>query len=394
MTSAGFQLPGVGQAVAAPTISRVTVGTVGPQAQTKTLTREAIERHIASAQKAGPLEYWQVAKPTRRLKLTNAVNYVNQHPEYANAPADNHFVYWEQYRVVGTVNDIANAFRQAGVPIDANTVRAQALDPLNPQHRAAIEAATASAPAAEKPKAKHSLEEYVKIGKAIKESGKQPSGVTAVRGTVGARGGRSPEANLARLQAEFTQMMGEVLSGREPARVFDVSKFDVTKRSGARKAPAPKSPRATAIRPVINVNGRPVAVPIIAQPAGAENFRNFVMTVVPGTPYAQYADEILVGFSARPAYVEPLAPTISVLPATATFPTVVQPSMTAMQQLAGSPRSVSPPGSPRVGGTPTALPMVGGLPTVGGGLPMVSGLPTVGRPATTGFQLPTVGSRQ
>jgi len=407
----GFQLPGVGQiggvapvgAPAQPAITGITVGTTAPTAQVRMLTQEAIGRHIANAQKAGPLVYWQVARPARQLKLTGAITYVNRN--FAAQPPDNRFVYWERYRVAGLVSDIVNAFRQAGVNVTPEMVRSEALDPLNPEHRARIEGVTAAAPAVEKPKAKHTFEEYIQIGQALKASAKAQAGVPTVKGVPTARGGRSPEANRARLVAELTQAMQTVLAGMEVPRVFDVTKFDPTKFSGARKVAPPKSARATAIRPMINVQGRMVALPIIAQPAGAGNFRAFIQTVLAATPYAQYGDDAIAAFNARlqpitmaPQFAQfmpkiaPAAPMAPQYPEAGPFPTYGGvPSV--MEQLGGvrsgsvSPRSgaVSPAGAafqlPQVGGA--GLPTVGGvaLPTVGG-----AALPAVG-----GVSLPRVG---
>lgn len=301
-----------------PTISNILVGTAAPAATQRALTTDAIQRHVAAAAKAGPGTFWQVSKPTRTLKLTGALAYVNKN--FPGREGVNRFVYWPDFRVAGTVSDIVSAFRQAGVqnvtvngqsmPLTEQLIMQAALDPLNPNHRALIEQAseqTAGAPG--KPKARHSLEEYILIGNALKAASKQATtavtgGGAGARGGAGAggRGGRSPQANQQRLVQAFNQLMTQALSlgpGQDVGRVFDVTRFDATKFTNARLVtpPKPKSTRTTAIRPVISINGRQIQVPVIAQPVGAANFAAFAQTIIAQSQYAQAAQAILQAFN-------------------------------------------------------------------------------------------------
>ncbi len=104
-----------------------------------------------------PNTYWQIANPNRTLKLTGARAYVNKN--YFDSQGYDRFVYWPDYRVAGTIRDIVNTFRDAGInqvqigtlynmsngqigcyrrtaTLSEEVVAACSFDALNPAHQA------------------------------------------------------------------------------------------------------------------------------------------------------------------------------------------------------------------------------------------------------------------
>ena len=100
--------------------------------------------------------YWIINKPGRLLSLVGAQRYVQMYPD---AQGYDRFVYWPDYRVAGTVNNIIKTFRELGAhvvdvgalyqatqgqvgsepgtyPITEQLIYQNALDPLDPnQHQ-------------------------------------------------------------------------------------------------------------------------------------------------------------------------------------------------------------------------------------------------------------------
>jgi hypothetical protein len=431
------------------TISNITVGTSVPTSAPKTLTNEAINRHLAASVKVGPTTYWQVAKPTRTLKLTGSVAYVNKN--HSTRQMGDHFVYWEPFRVAGTVSDIVGTFRAAGIstvnvgqgnqPLTEQLVAQTAIDPLNPEHRAAIDQmqkqGTGAGVGAKKTTTLHTLEQYVIIGNALKSAGKNSttsSTGTKSSGAATGKGGNTPQAKQQRLVQSFNQAMTTALSlpsGVNSEKVFEVTQFDPTKFSKAPLKAPPKSNKATAIQPVVNVQGRQIMVPIIAQQTGVNNFRAFVNSVVGVSQYANFAQVIQQSFDQEvqrrstavgvqgQGFLAPQQgnvmsmmqqPAFTSLPQVGFQPAgVLLPPMNMMNQIgevrqAGSPTSsyglTSPApislgsGSPRGGGVALPrinmgqLPSVSGLPNAFGALPSVAG----GGSVFPSIQLPTQGT--
>lgn len=60
-----------------------------------------------------PDAYWIIMMPDKALLLTNALNYVARH--YSGRQGYDMFVYWPDYRVAGTVSQIAQIFQEAGM---------------------------------------------------------------------------------------------------------------------------------------------------------------------------------------------------------------------------------------------------------------------------------------
>jgi hypothetical protein len=104
--------------------------------------------------------YWQVDNVGRPIRLAGAINFVAVH--YPNAQGYNRYVYWPDYKVAGTIKDIVNTFRNAGinkvnvgtlydmtngqigcyrktVQISEEIVAACSFDPLNPSHQQVFE---------------------------------------------------------------------------------------------------------------------------------------------------------------------------------------------------------------------------------------------------------------
>ena len=98
----------------------------------------------------------------------------------------------------------------------------------------------------------------------------------------------------------FTDLMDQILSGNDPHRVLNVTHFDPVNIIRATTTIAPTGPRATAIRPVITVNGQQVRVPIIAQPyIGLTGLIGFLNSVVAYSRYAEFVPEILQSFQSQ-----------------------------------------------------------------------------------------------
>lgn len=106
----------------------------------------------------GPILYWRSANLHRSpLFLSNAAHFVAIN--FPNQIGYDRFVYWPDYQVTGTINDIVNRFRSAGInsvnigtlygmtqgqignlpqeniPLTPETVAANSFDPLNPVHQ-------------------------------------------------------------------------------------------------------------------------------------------------------------------------------------------------------------------------------------------------------------------
>ena len=92
-----------------------------------------IERNIQSAIQQGPDVYWTIAEPVTFLTLADANRHV-----FHNCPGRegyDRFVYWPKYRVAGTVDEIAQVFREEGVYVRPDLVYQDSIDPLNPHHQ-------------------------------------------------------------------------------------------------------------------------------------------------------------------------------------------------------------------------------------------------------------------
>lgn len=121
------------------------------------LTLDSINNQIDVARRLN--SYWQIRRPTRSLKLSGAYNFVIN--SYPNAQGYNRFVYWPDYRVAGTINNIVNGFKEAGInqvqvgslydmsrgqigcyrrtaPLTEEVVAACSFDPLNPIHQSIL----------------------------------------------------------------------------------------------------------------------------------------------------------------------------------------------------------------------------------------------------------------
>jgi len=267
--------------------------TIKPATKTKApseLKAETI-RNNAEKMKDRPLEYWQLAKPSRTLKLTNAISHVTR--SYADQPPDNRFVYWPKYKVVGLVKDIASAFTKAGIPVTEEEIRREAYDPLTPEGVQRIKEEIERYGGAVK-STKYTLDEYIRFAKEL-------SGVTITEtGEFVPKPikGRKPEDNRKRLIEAINEMMEEMLEGEELDRVYDVSNFNPERYTGARKGAPPKSARAQKIRPEIVIGGRTYKLPFVAVPSKAHNYYEFVRRVLGGSNYRDYVDAAIAAFDA------------------------------------------------------------------------------------------------
>jgi len=375
--------------------------TLGVTTGAKQLTTDSITKHTASADGKGPYTYWQLDHPNRTLQLGSAVRYVNQN--HSGLSGVSRFVYFPDYRVAGYADLIAQKFAAAGVTqinvtglgsgqqrtvqTTAENVYANSYDPLNPQHAAALDSIPKGT--APKSQAKYSLQQYINIGTKIKSLKLDclPVGTSGASGVAVRRGGRSPDANLATLVAIFDNDMDALLRspGMDVADVRDVTSFNAQKVTGALKKKPPKGARATAIRPMVGIQGRDISVPIIAQPRGASNLEAFVNTVVKRSRYANAAGPILDSFNKQMVRQQqtkiakattsptqrgrpPTVQTSMVMPQTVSY----SPIFTQMQQpvTTTTTQMRQPVLSPVR--TTTALPSLGGLPQIGGQQTVVS----------------------
>jgi len=76
---------------------------------------ETIEKSLQAAKRAGHNVYWQIDRPTRYLKLTRFETPQYVQNNYPGREDNERFVYWPDYRVVGTVNNIVRKFKELGI---------------------------------------------------------------------------------------------------------------------------------------------------------------------------------------------------------------------------------------------------------------------------------------
>ena len=110
-----------------------------------------------------------------------------------------------------------------------------------------------------------------------------------------------------RLVQSFNDKMSSIINGQLTDKVYDVSRFNVSNFTNARLVEAPKTSRATAIRPKIQINNQIILIPIISQPANKDNFNDFVRLIVGNSNYSQFVQPIIDSFdqqlSQRLAYI-------------------------------------------------------------------------------------------
>ena len=80
--------------------------------QTPSLTAEQINARVRDLF-GSPNLYWQIDKPAETLRLSGSLYHVIRN--YRDAQGSDRFVYWPDYKVAGTIKNIVNAFRNAGI---------------------------------------------------------------------------------------------------------------------------------------------------------------------------------------------------------------------------------------------------------------------------------------
>lgn len=391
-------------------------------ASQKALTAEGIENRKNTVQKKGRGTYWKVTKPTSTLKLSTSHTYVNNaNHGFANAQGYNRLVYWPDYQVVGTANDIYQAFHNAGVnrvtvnvlhtvtggragnsgqfDISPALVYSNSFDPLNPEHKQLIHDFVNAYAAESKATAyKFSLDEYNAMAEALKAH-KAPKKGGGGKAHAGRGGARDKESKLRFLVNEFDARLQNMLDTNKDAEfLFDVTKFNPEKYTEVKSKAGQPGKGASAIRPAVTLStGQQVLIPIYARPGGADNFRAYVRTVIgSSSKFSQLVNPIIESFDARlrerrqappPAVTAPLQQ--------APLAAIVQQPISILQPTAGqSPRLTLQTTALPLAGT-TTLPMAAGLPTLPlattATLPMASGLSlrgTAALPSAGGIALP------
>lgn len=100
--------------------------------------------------------YWRADKPRQRLMLSNAIRYVENYHMNPIGPYDD-WVYWQAYRVAGTVQQIYDLFSNARIsiveyqprvegqpappkePLSLEGIAEAAIDPLRHEDRKSLE---------------------------------------------------------------------------------------------------------------------------------------------------------------------------------------------------------------------------------------------------------------
>jgi len=306
---------------------------------------EAIEKkaqQVAARKGGASTEYWFAANPSKNtILLSGATNKKNFDK-----------VYLPEYRVVGTPEEIARMFRNAGVssiqvgevarltgsgargsvsPTAAN-ISAASFSGANPQHAEALKRMfpkkVSSTRASTAKKTHPSYEEYAAIAASVaNEAGYSvPQSIVKQEGKVRLRAkspgskksskAKSPRAGPA---DTFNKLMAAALRGEALTKVIDTKKYDAVKHTGAVQKKASKDPKTP--YPTIMVGGRSVTVPLSA-PVNA----NYINDVVRQSQYAQYADEISSGRARAGAQTQRIAmstPPRAKTPSPATSPRAV-----------------------------------------------------------------------
>lgn len=434
--------------------SGITLQTMSAPNAPRVLTVENIQKHAQKA--ASKSQYWQVSKPTRSLSLNGGVNYVNKN--FATQNQQDPFIYFPDLAVAGTASEIYNTLARAGlnqinvgglntmtrgaagnqpgtVPLSTQSLIQNSFNPMNPQHAEFLRGLFAEKRQNAKPASSmFTLEQHIEIGTALRNL-KRPQGAgnatTAGITSTGTKTRSNTGNKLAERVQDFDLLMDRALSGAPLDKVNNVSSYDANKYTGVRKNEPTRTSRATSITPHINVNGRMVAVPVVAQPANAANFYNYVNTVVASSPkYSAYAPMIIQAFqqamSGNAGQSVPFQIGSQLGQATPFHQPQLpglqqnfqQPQLTMgtgqtlanlTQQSAEGPRS--PSGRVRSGRTPAGSPAASfippvqlpvasqqafgpGSPGMPSGLPSIGGFPSLnaGSPASgSSFNLPTIG---
>jgi hypothetical protein len=335
-------------------------GTVMPVqtgATQKPVTLEALYKAVLRNQAAGT--YWKADKSGRQggLTLSAAVQYVKKSDVLKALPQGNHFVYWPQYSVAGTVSDIYNLLLRAGNPkvmigklneitggrfgsaadgrqydLTPDLINRESLDPLNPGHATFIEELYAQRILARADKRyTFSLDQWQTIAAIVgKHRGAINPGVPITGMMVADVKQLAQTMGLNSKQVEriqtFEVIMNAALQGANN-RYFNVEKFDPVKGTGSRLVTFAN--RATSgknlITPTVTIDGKAVIIPIAAPASALSNVGGFLQTVVGRSKYAAYiptiwaafqqsAAPMIAGFAQQQQYMQQMAPTPAVQP--------------------------------------------------------------------------------
>lgn len=279
-------------------------------ARKKALDAQNVDAKAEATRKKRGLAFWGLDR-NGYLSLSGAKAYVaKNHMAGATDPA-RRFVYYPDIRFAGTLSQLWNLLApsqayyvggKANLQAGGNGFTGQraqltgvqqlldaSFDPLNPNDLVIIESL--------KPKAAStkdsiiSTDEWLEIGAVLSKNKASKSGKKSKKGTTDA----AVQSHLNQRIADFNALMDEVLAGREPASIINVTKYNPQTFTEARKSkpPTPGSTRSNAIQPVVTLGNASYKVPVMAQREQVANIRSFVDGVVRRSKYAQYADAIL-----------------------------------------------------------------------------------------------------
>lgn len=277
----------------------------------KAPSRESLETAYNRVAKE-PGTYYKADKPAQGLKLRNAARHVNKN--FSGQAVNNHFVYWPDQLVAGTVDAIYNLLHPlystvdvgelnrlsggnagqvgAGLPLTKELIRANSFDPLVEGHEELIAQLMAGIPTKGGARARFTHDQFVMIGEAIKasKSKKTAGGAAAPKG-----GSRSPENKRAQVIAKFEELMATVLAGNAVSEVQNADEFKSDAFTGARKHDVPGS-RSQHLQPKIQIGSTVYSVPVIAKKDKAANFYAYVDNIIANSAYAQHANSIKDSF--------------------------------------------------------------------------------------------------
>ena len=352
----------------------------------KATVRKAIdvptaEEKAKKARERGNLAYWRITQPGY-VSLSGAAALVaKSHMAGAANPATR-WVYYPDLRVAGTVQDIGNLLAGGGQYLVGGKAsvaqggngytgqRAQltgydqiynaSFDPLNPADLQII-TSLKKAPSVGKKSEVVDAGVWLAIGEVLAKNA--PSKSKGGKGKKGATSETTVASHLQQRINDFEAMMAQILAGATPDKILNVTKFNTSNFTEARKAAAPVAGgRSNAIHPSIVVQGREVKVPLFVQPEAVANLRAFVDLVVRRSRYAQVADEIIANINRRLAERQ----TLSSAPVSMLAPSTIQ--MQPMQSFGGPVSMLQQPTAlpmQSFGGPVSMLPMntsVGGFP--------------------------------